>query len=164
MGKFRIKTIDTAHLRIKYFFGYGYSYGEGRGREKFYSQRDISPIPDWIKTDIIKRMEDVHLVPPGWINSVVINDYESGGFIVSHQDPFHLFKRPIFILTLLSGSALSFDSTFNFDRSGKNIEISCSDPSLRLPMYRGILTSFEGYNMDNVSSNLFQFQKSRIAF
>jgi hypothetical protein len=24
-GKFRIKTVDTAQLRIKYFFGYGYS-------------------------------------------------------------------------------------------------------------------------------------------
>jgi len=33
------------------------------------------------------------------------------------------------------------------------MEVSASDPSLRLPMYRGVLTSFEGYNMDNVSWN-----------
>ena len=85
MGKFRIKTVDAAHLRMKYFFGFGYSYGNGKGREKFYNPKDVSPIPDWIREDIISKMEEAKLVPSGWINSVVVNDYESGGFIVQHQ-------------------------------------------------------------------------------
>ena len=96
-------------------------------------------------------MEENKIVPKGWINSVVVNDYESGGFIVQHQDPFHLFKRPIFILTLYATSALSFGSNFKFDRrKDKDLVISCSKPSLRLPMYRGVLTSFQGYSMDKV--------------
>ena len=70
---------------MKYFFGFGYSYGNGKGREKFYNPKDVSPIPDWIREDIISKMEEAKLVPSGWINSVVVNDYESGGFIVQHQ-------------------------------------------------------------------------------
>ena len=91
-GKFRVKTIDTAHLRIKYFFGYAYSYGKGKGKEKFYHKTDVSAIPEWIQTRVIGRMEEENLVPKGWINSVVLNDYEKGGFIVQHQP--RVYFRP----------------------------------------------------------------------
>lgn len=78
---------------MKYFFGYGYEYGGGKGSEKFFNPKDISPIPDWIYKNIIEKMEKAGIVEKNWINSVVINDYEPGGFIVQHQDPPHLFQR-----------------------------------------------------------------------
>ena len=66
-------------------------------------------------------MEDEKIVPPGWINSVVINDYEEGGFIVQHQGKdtnvrkfstpnFHLKScGPDFLITpFLGGSELLY--------------------------------------------------------
>ncbi|CBY32944.1 unnamed protein product [Oikopleura dioica] len=149
-GKFRVKSIDISRLRMKYFFGYGYEYGGGKGSEKFFNPKDISPIPDWIYKNIIEKMEKAGIVEKNWINSVVINDYEPGGFIVQHQDPPHLFQRPIFILTLFSDSALSFGCNLRFDRSVEPVEVTASDPVLRLPMQRGIITSFEGMCMNEI--------------
>ena len=108
-GKFRVKSIgtylvfdrkltkpsDISRLRMKYFFGHGYDYGGGKGSEKFFNPKDISPIPEWIYEKIIKKMEKTGIVDKNWINSVVINDYEPGGFIVQHQDPPHLFERKV---------------------------------------------------------------------
>ncbi|CAG5111818.1 Oidioi.mRNA.OKI2018_I69.chr2.g6090.t1.cds [Oikopleura dioica] len=149
-GKFRVKSIDISRLRMKYFFGHGYDYGGGKGSEKFFNPKDISPIPEWIYESIIEKMEKTGIVDKNWINSVVINDYEPGGFIVQHQDPPHLFERPIFILTLFSDSALSFGCNLRFDRTVEPVEVTASDPILRLPMQRGIITSFEGMCMNEI--------------
>lgn len=37
-----------------------------------------------------------------------------------------------------------------FDRSVEPVEVTASDPVLRLPMQRGIITSFEGMCMNEV--------------
>lgn len=149
-GKYRARTIDISRRRMKYFFGYGYEYGHGKGNEKVFDPGDISPIPDWITDHIIKPMERANIVQKDWIDSVVVNDYEPGGFIVQHNDPIHLFERPIYILTLFSDAALSFGCNIRFNRSVTPVEVTTSDPILRLPMHRGIISRFHGHSMDDV--------------
>ena len=98
---------------MKYFFGEGYTYGgqnqrRGEGNEKLYPEGEVDPIPEWITEQVIKPVEEMGLVQPGWINSAVINDYRPGGCIVSHIDPPQLFDRPIITVSFFSDSFLSF--------------------------------------------------------
>ncbi|XP_049801380.1 RNA demethylase ALKBH5-like isoform X2 [Schistocerca nitens] len=95
-GKYKPCTVDRAPLRNKYFFGEGYTYGSqlskrGPGMERLYPQGEVDPIPDWVHNMVIEPLVKAGIVPDGFINSAVINDYQPGGCIVSHIDPIHIF-------------------------------------------------------------------------
>jgi hypothetical protein len=82
----------------RYFFGEGYTYGSqlskrGPGMERLYPPGEVDPIPDWVHKLVIKPLVKANVVPEGFINSAVINDYQPGGCIVSHIDPIHIFDR-----------------------------------------------------------------------
>lgn len=149
-GVFKAKSVDKAPLRNKYFFGEGYTYGsqltqKGRGMERLYPKEEIEPIPDWLQDLVIQPLINANLVPNGFINSVVINDYQPGGCIVSHIDPPHLFDRPIISVSLMSNGALSFGCKFNFK------PITVTEPLLCLPLPRGVVTLLSGYAADKIT-------------
>ena len=139
-GLYKQKTYDKAPLRNKYFFGEGYTYGKqmeqkGPGQERLHKKGDVDEIPNWIKKHVIQRIYDKKIVPEGWINSAVINEYFPGGCIVSHIDPIHIFDRPIMSISFNSKSFLSFGCKFSFN------PIRTTEPVLALPLDRGCLTS-----------------------
>ena len=139
-GLYKQKTYDKAPLRNKYFFGEGYTYGKqmeqkGPGQERLHKKGDVDEIPNWIKKHIIQKIYDKKIVPEGWINSAVINEYFPGGCIVSHIDPIHIFDRPILSISFNSKSFLSFGCKFSFN------PIRTTEPVLALPLDRGCLTS-----------------------
>ncbi len=139
-GLFLEKTVDRAPLRNKYFFGEGYTYGaqmeqKGPGQERLYPKGEVDEIPEWIKELVVKPIEKAKIVPEGFFNSAVINDYLPGGCIVSHIDPPHIFERPIVSVSFFSDSALSFGCKFSFK------PIRTSEPVLCLPINRGCVTS-----------------------
>ena len=139
LGEFQQHTVDRAPLRNKYFFGEGYTYGsqlakKGPGQERLYRKGEVDPIPSWIEELVIKPIVNAKIVPEGFFNSAVINDYMAGGCIVSHIDPRHIFDRPIVSVSFLSDSALSFGCKFSFK------PIRVSKPLLCLPVDRGCVT------------------------
>lgn len=138
-GVYKEHTVDRAPLRNKYFFGEGYTYGsqlekKGPGMERLYPKGEVDEIPDWIDELVVKPIVKAGLVPDGWFNSAVINDYMPGGCIVSHIDPPHIFDRPIVSVSFFSDSALSFGCKFSFR------PIRTSKPVLVLPIDRGCVT------------------------
>lgn len=138
-GLYRPKTYDRAPLRNKYFFGEGYTYGKqmehkGPGQERLHPKGDVDEIPKWVQKHVIQKLYDKKLVPDGFINSAVINEYFPGGCIVSHIDPIHIFDRPILSISFNSKSFLSFGCRFFFN------PIRTSKPILSLPLDRGCLT------------------------
>ena len=138
-GLYKQKTYDRAPLRNKYFFGEGYTYGKqmehkGPGQERLHIKGEVDEIPKWIQKHVIQKVYDEKLVPEGFINSAVVNEYFPGGCIVSHVDPLHIFDRPIITISFNSKSYLSFGVKFTFN------PIRTSDPILALPLDRGTLT------------------------
>ena len=128
-----------APLRNKYFFGEGYTYGSqltkrGPGNERLYSKGEVDEIPNWIYKLVIQPLCEAKVIPEGFVNSAVINDYKPGGCIVSHIDPPHIFERPICTVSFFSESALSFGCKFTFK------PIRVSKPVLTLPLLRGCVT------------------------
>ncbi|XP_029652273.1 RNA demethylase ALKBH5-like [Octopus sinensis] len=149
-GYYRDHTIDRAPLRIKYFFGEGYTYGSqlhrrGPGMERLYPKGEVDDIPDWIHELVIKPLREAGVVPDGFINSAVINDYLPGGCIVSHVDPPHIFDRPIVSVSFFSDSTLCFGCKFSFK------PIRVSEPVLSLPVDRGCVTILSGYAANSVT-------------
>lgn len=149
-GHYKDHTVDRAPLRIKYFFGEGYTYGsqlhkKGPGMERLYPKGDVDEIPDWIEELVIKPLCDAGVVPKGFINSAVINDYLPGGCIVSHVDPPHIFDRPIVSVSFFSDCTLCFGCKFSFK------PIRVSEPILSLPLDRGCVTILSGYAADAVT-------------
>jgi len=143
-------TVDRAPLRNKYFFGEGYTYGSqlakrGPGMERLYPKGECDPIPEWVQTDVVQPLVDAQLIPEGFVNSCVINDYMPGGCIVSHVDPIHIFARPIITVSFFSDSALSFGCKFYFK------PIRTSKPLYVLPVNRGSVTMISGYSADDVT-------------
>lgn len=139
-GAFKDKTVDRAPLRVKYFFGEGYTYGKqlvqrGPGGEKLYPRGEVDEIPQWIYDMVISRLVKARIVPKGFIDSAVINDYQPGGCIVSHIDPLHIFDRPIVSCSFFSSCSLSFGCKFVFK------PIRTSPPILSLPLPRGCVTT-----------------------
>ncbi|KAI8794392.1 RNA demethylase ALKBH5, partial [Biomphalaria glabrata] len=139
-----------APLRNKYFFGEGYTYGSqltkrGPGSERLYSKGDVDEIPKWIHRLVITPLYKANVIPEGFVNSAVINDYKPGGCIVSHIDPPHIFERPIVSVSFFSESALSFGCKFSFK------PIRVSKPVLTLPMARGCVTLLSGYAADHIT-------------
>ena len=138
-GQYREHTVDRAPLRNKYFFGEGYTYGaqlekRGPGQERLYRKGEVDDIPAWVDELVIKRLVSDGIIPEGYVNSAVINDYQPGGCIVSHVDPLHIFARPIVSVSFFSDSALSFGCRFQFK------PIRVSEPVLVLPVRRGSVT------------------------
>ncbi|XP_022102383.1 RNA demethylase ALKBH5-like [Acanthaster planci] len=149
-GKYRLHTVDRAPLRNKYFFGEGYTYGaqlskRGPGQERLYPKGEVDEIPSWIYELVVKKLEDNNLIPKGFINSAVINDYQPGGCIVSHVDPMHIFDRPIISASFLSDAALCFGCKFSFK------PIRVTKPKVSLPIARGCVTLLSGYAADEVT-------------
>lgn len=138
-GLYRDHTVDRAPLRNKYFFGEGYTYGaqlekRGPGQERLYQKGEVDDIPGWVDELVIKRLVSNGVIPEGFVNSAVINDYQPGGCIVSHVDPLHIFARPIVSVSFFSDSALCFGCRFQFK------PIRVSEPVLVLPVKRGSVT------------------------
>lgn len=138
-GLYREHTVDRAPLRNKYFFGEGYTYGaqlekRGPGQERLYSKGEVDEIPPWVHELVIEPLVARGIIPEGFVNSAVINDYQPGGCIVSHVDPIHIFERPIVSVSFFSDSALCFGCKFQFK------PIRVSEPVLCLPVRRGSVT------------------------
>ncbi|MGH0138026.1 UNVERIFIED_CONTAM: hypothetical protein FKN15_027007 [Acipenser sinensis] len=149
-GLYREHTVDRAPLRNKYFFGEGYTYGaqlekRGPGQERLYSKGAVDDIPDWVHELVIKKLVESRVIPEGFVNSAVINDYQPGGCIVSHVDPIHIFERPIVSVSFFSDSALCFGCKFQFK------PIRVSEPVLFLPVRRGSVTVLSGYAADEIT-------------
>ncbi|XP_052820452.1 RNA demethylase ALKBH5-like [Mya arenaria] len=149
-GVYKEHTVDRAPLRYKYFFGEGYTYGsqlekKGPGMERLYPKGEVDDIPQWINDLVIKPIENAGLVPKGFVNSAVINDYMPGGCIVSHIDPPHIFDRPIISVSFFSDSALSFGCKFSFR------PIRTTKPVYVLPIDRGCVTLLGGYAADGIT-------------
>ncbi|XP_072319435.1 RNA demethylase ALKBH5 isoform X2 [Eucyclogobius newberryi] len=149
-GLYREHTVDRAPLRNKYFFGEGYTYGaqlekRGPGQERLYSKGQVDDIPPWVHELVIKRLVSSGVVPEGFVNSAVINDYQPGGCIVSHVDPLHIFARPIVSVSFFSDSALCFGCRFQFK------PIRVSEPVYVLPVKRGSVTVLSGYAADDIT-------------
>lgn len=147
-GEYKIHTVDRAPLRNKYFFGEGYTYGgqiSGPGKEKLYPPGHVDKIPDWVDQLIIRPLVKARLIDDGFCNSVVINDYQPGGCIVSHIDPRHIFDRPIVSVSFLSDSCLSFGCRFSFK------PIRCTKPILCLPVSRGCVTLLKDFAADDIT-------------
>ncbi|XP_030636411.1 RNA demethylase ALKBH5 [Chanos chanos] len=149
-GLYREHTVDRAPLRNKYFFGEGYTYGSqlekrGPGQERLYSKGEVDEIPDWVHELVIDRLVSRGVIPEGFVNSAVINDYQPGGCIVSHVDPIHIFERPIVSVSFFSDSALCFGCKFQFK------PIRVSEPVLYLPVRRGSVTVLNGYAADDIT-------------
>lgn len=139
-GNYKSRTVDRAPLRVKYFFGEGYTYGKqlterGPGQERLFPRGEVDEIPQWIYDLVVLRLEKAGIVPKGFVNSAVINDYQPGGCIVSHIDPPHIFDRPIVSCSFFSESSLSFGCKFSFK------PIRTSTPVLTLPLPRGCVTT-----------------------
>lgn len=138
-GEYKPNTVDRAPLRCKYFFGEGYTYGSqmvkrGPGQERLYAHGEVDPIPQWMFDLVVNPLVKANIIEADFINSAAINDYQPGGCIVSHIDPPHIFDRPIFTVSFLSDSALSFGCKFMFK------PIRTSKPVYVLPLKRGYCT------------------------
>lgn len=149
-GLYREHTVDRAPLRNKYFFGEGYTYGaqlekRGPGQERLYRKGQVDEIPSWVHELVIKRLVSAGVIPEGFVNSAVINDYQPGGCIVSHVDPLHIFARPIVSVSFFSDSALCFGCRFQFK------PIRVSEPVYALPVRRGSVTVLSGYAADDIT-------------
>ncbi len=145
-GVYKQKTVDTAPLRNKYFFGEGYTYGtqmekKGPGMERLHRKGEVDDIPRWIHELVVDPLVKAKIIPEGFVNSAVINDYMPGGCIVSHIDPPHIFERPIVSVSFFSDSALSFGCKFTFK------PIRVSKPVLCLPIARGCVTCMRYYRI-----------------
>ncbi|KAM9097783.1 RNA demethylase ALKBH5 [Macrotis lagotis] len=149
-GLYNEHTVDRAPLRNKYFFGEGYTYGSqlqkrGPGQERLYPPGDVDEIPEWVHQLVIQKLVEHRVIPEGFVNSAVINDYQPGGCIVSHVDPIHIFERPIVSVSFFSDSALCFGCKFQFK------PIRVSEPVLFLPVRRGSVTVLSGYAADEIT-------------
>uniref|UniRef100_A0A6Q2XE94 RNA demethylase ALKBH5 n=2 Tax=Esox lucius TaxID=8010 RepID=A0A6Q2XE94_ESOLU len=149
-GLYREHTVDRAPLRNKYFFGEGYTYGaqlekRGPGQERLYRKGEVDDIPAWVHDLVITKLVASGVIPEGFVNSAVINDYQPGGCIVSHVDPLHIFARPIVSVSFFSDSALCFGCRFQFK------PIRVSEPVLVLPVKRGSVTVLSGYAADDIT-------------
>ncbi|KAG5893630.1 hypothetical protein JTB14_015069 [Gonioctena quinquepunctata] len=139
-------TVNHTNLRQKYFFGERYTYGkQAKSMEKLYPKNSVDPIPTWIKIYIINPLTAAKILPENFVNSVVINDYQPGGCIVSHIDPPQIFDRPILSLSLFSNSTLCFGCNFKFK------PVRCSKPLMELYMPRGVVTSLSGFAANEIT-------------
>lgn len=141
------RTVDHTPSRSKYFFGYGYTYGRGmRGREELLPHGSVAAIPDWIRSCVIAPLEMRGIVPFGWIDSVVLNDYRTGSSIVGHVDPPRLFARPIITVTFFCEAKLVFGASFDPQRT--------VPPAYSQHLSRGSMLMLDGYSANAVTHGI----------
>lgn len=147
-GEFRgERTLDVTPCRSKYFFGCGYTYGRGmRGREELLPLGAVDPIPFWMWHLLVRPLEERGVVPPGWIDSVVMNDYRSGSSIVAHVDPPRLFARPILTASFFHPARLVFGASFDPART--------KPPAYTQHLPRGSALAIEGYAANRVTHGI----------
>lgn len=156
-GELRPHTVDRAEKRVKYFFGRGYTYPgvsgrSGRkpaaaGEERLLPEGAVDPIPQWVIDEVIKPAAAAGIIESEeWVNMVAINDYQDGGYIISHIDPPQLFQRPIVTSSFFSDSALCFGCRW----SRKSVN-NPSKPTHREPIERGDVISCWDYAADRVA-------------
>ena len=85
----------------------------------------MDDVPEWIHRLVVDRLVEAKVVPKGFVNCAVINDYQPGGCIVSHIDPPHIFDRPIITVNFFSDSALCFGCKFAFKPMRTSKPIYC---------------------------------------
>jgi alkylated DNA repair protein alkB family protein 5 len=141
-GRFKgERTVDSTPRRTKYFFGNGYTYGAGnKGNEELLPEGEVDPIPNWIQQLVIAPLVQNGFVPKGWIDSVVMNDYQAGGSIVAHVDPIQLFARPIITTSFFCPARLVFGASFDPERK--------QPPVYMQPLPRGSVLWLDGYAAD----------------
>jgi len=100
-------------------------------------QGTVDDVPSWIYRLVVSRLVEAKVVPKGFVNCAVINDYQPGGCIVSHIDPPHIFDRPIITVNFFSDSALCFGCKFVFK------PMRTSRPIFSVPLLRGGVTCIE---------------------
>jgi len=140
-------TIDVTPLRTKYFFGNGYTYGRGmRGREELLPLGSVDPIPTWLWNLVIEPLENRGIVPRGWVDSVVMNDYRAGSQIVAHVDPPRLFSRPIVSTSFFCPARLVFGASFDPERR--------TPPAHSQLLSRGSVLLLDGYAANSVTHGI----------
>ena len=97
-------------------------------------QGTVDDVPQWIYRLVVNHLVEANIVPKGFVNCAVINDYQAGGCIVSHIDPPHIFDRPIITVNFFSDSALCFGCKFAFK------PMRTSEPVYSVPLLRGGVT------------------------
>jgi len=102
-----------------------------------YWQGTVDDVPEWIYRLVVDRLVEAKVVPKGFVNCAVINDYQPGGCIVSHIDPPHIFDRPIVTVNFFSDSSLCFGCRFAFK------PMRTSKPVYSVPLLRGGVTCIE---------------------
>ncbi|KPP59655.1 RNA demethylase ALKBH5-like [Scleropages formosus] len=110
-----------------------------RAEKGLYREHTVDRAP--LRNKLVAR----RVIPAGFVNSAVINDYRPGGCIVSHVDPIHIFERPIVSVSFFSDSALCFGCKFQFK------PIRVSEPVLLVPVRRGSVTVLSGYAADEIT-------------
>eukprot|EP00931_Biecheleriopsis_adriatica_P039449 TRINITY_DN22561_c0_g1_i1.p1 TRINITY_DN22561_c0_g1~~TRINITY_DN22561_c0_g1_i1.p1 ORF type:complete len:409 (-),score=56.60 TRINITY_DN22561_c0_g1_i1:15-1241(-) len=148
MGMFHgPKTLDATPCRHKYFFGKGYTYGRGmRGKEQLLPEGEVDPIPDWMRSLVVAPLEHAGIVKPGWVDSVVMNDYRAGSSIVGHVDPVSLFARPIVTVTMFCPAKLVFGASFDPERR--------TPPAYSQLLERGSVLLLDGYAANAVTHGI----------
>lgn len=140
-------TVDYTPCRTKYFFGSGYTYGRGlRGREELLPLGSVGPIPDWLQHLVIAPLVHSRIIPHGWVDSVVMNDYRAGSSIVAHVDPPRLFARPIVTVSFFCPARLVFGASFDPERR--------TPPAYSQLLSRGSVLLLDGYAANSVTHGI----------
>jgi len=140
-------TVDVTPFRSKYFFGHGYTYGRGmRGKEELRPPGSVADVPQWMYWFLVKPLEDAGVVPPCWVDSVVMNDYRQGSSIVAHVDPPRLFARPIVTLSFFQPARLVFGASFDPQRT--------TPPAYVQELSRGSVLLLDGYAANCVTHGI----------
>jgi len=140
-------TVDETPFRSKYFFGFGYSYGRGmRGKEELLPPGSVCDVPEWVYWLLVRPLEDCGIVPPGWVDSVVMNDYRAGSSIVAHVDPPRLFARPIVTVSFFHPARLVFGASFDPERT--------TPPAYVQELSRGSVLLLDGYAANRVTHGI----------
>lgn len=147
-GQFRGQyTVDATPHRTKYFFGNGYTYGHGkRGNEELLPVGAVDPIPVWIEQFVVQPLVEQGIVSKGWIDSVVMNDYQYKGQIVAHVDPPQLFERPILTASFFCPAQLVFGASFDPERTQPPVYVQ--------PLPRGSVLLLDGYAANDVTHGM----------
>jgi len=148
MGLFSgTSTVDSTPFRTKYFFGNGYTYGRGlRGKEELLPLGAVDAVPSWLYSLVIAPLEARGVIPYGWVDSVVMNDYHVGSSIVAHVDPVRLFARPIVTVSFFCPARLVFGASFDPERR--------TPPVYAQLLARGSVLLLDGYAANNVTHGI----------
>merc|ERR1712032_1364681 len=95
---------------------------------------------------LVRPLEERGVVPPGWIDSVVMNEYYTGSSIVGHVDPPQLFARPIVTASFFCPARLVFGASFDPERRVPPVYSQYLPP--------GCVMVFDGYAANRVTHGI----------